>query len=235
MKSKIPILIPIKEHSKRCHKKNYSLLPYTANYLLNLGLNEMACVITDSEVLKEQALKLKLTSHLEIRTSHQDELTSCLNYALCKNLNAFFLCPVTQPFRSNNLICRMLEIFEEESQEWDFLTTVSTVQDRRQYFTYNIGNNYFFIDESQNRKGSNCRTVNMIDGALYLIKTSFLKTVIKAKDPNQFFWNGKFTCIENEVPFMDIDTECDLQKFEFLREYFTSTNKNFGNNNNSYL
>jgi pseudaminic acid cytidylyltransferase len=60
----------------------------------------------------------------------------------------------------------------------------------------------------------------MIDGALYLIKTSFLKTVIKSKDQNETFWNGKFTCIENEVPFMDIDTEYDMQKFDFLREYF---------------
>jgi len=220
MTSKIPILIPIKEHSKRCQKKNYSLLPYTANYLLNLGLNEMACVITDSKGLRELAIELNLKSHLEVRNLQQDELTSCWNYAISKNFDAFFLCPVTQPFRSNNLIFRMLDLFEKEFDKWDFITTVSTVQDRSQYFIYTIGNNYCFVNESKNRKGNDCKNVSMIDGALYLIKTSFLKTVIKSKDQNETFWNGKFTCIENEVPFMDIDTEYDMQKFDFLREYF---------------
>ena len=61
----------------------------------------------------------------------------------------------------------------------------------------------------------------MIDGVLYLIKTSFLKTVINSENANETFWNGRFTCVENEAPFMDIDTRDDMNKFQFLKKYFS--------------
>jgi pseudaminic acid cytidylyltransferase len=60
----------------------------------------------------------------------------------------------------------------------------------------------------------------MIDGVLYLIRTSFLKSIINAVNSNETFWQGKFTCIKNETPFMDIDTQDDIRQFDFLKQYF---------------
>lgn len=220
MRNNLPILIPVKGHSERCHRKNYRLLPYTASYLYGLGLQDRACVITDAEDLQRLAFSLGLKVHLETRHPRQDELTSCWNYAVAQHLGAFFLCPVTQPFRGHLLIPRMQALYEGAGGDWDFLTTISAMPDRRQFFVRRTAGEYQFVHESKNRKGCDCPGVYMIDGALYLIKTSFLQQVMVAKDANEAFWRGRFTCVENEAPFMDIDTVEDMQRFEFLMKYF---------------
>ena len=62
MTTKIPVLIPVKEYSERCNKKNYALLPYTAKWLHAQDLADSAWVITDSTGLMELAESLnKLT------------------------------------------------------------------------------------------------------------------------------------------------------------------------------
>lgn len=220
MMSEIIILIPVKEHSQRCYKKNYTLLPYTANYLHEEALADRACVITDSVGLVELASSLELKTYLELRDPKQDELTSCYNYAVNNNIEEFFLCPATQPFKGDNLFQQMIELFGKENNKLDFITTVSEVQDRKLFFVNKTKTGYQFSHKMKNRKGSDCKTKYMIDGVLYLIKTSFLKAVMKAEDINEAFWKGKFNCIKNEAPFMDIDTMEDLRKFGYLKKYF---------------
>lgn len=220
MTTEIPILIPVKEYSERCNKENYALLPYTAKWLHAQDLADAACVITDSPGLMEMAGSLSLKSHLEIRKAGQDELTSCWNFARQNSIELFYLCPVTQPFRSSKLLQQMKDMFTREGEHWDFITTVSSVQDRGLYFIKKIKTEYLFRHESKTRKGCDCNTEYMIDGALYLIRTSFLETVMNAENTNEIFWKGKFTCVENEAPFMDIDTQDDMNKFRFLQNNF---------------
>jgi hypothetical protein len=193
------------------------LLPYTAHYLHRLGLAQHACVITDSWGLYDLAQSLDLKAHFEIREPHQDEFVSCWNYVSVHNISSFFLCPVTQPFRCDSLIPKMLELFEKESTHLDFITTITDIPDRSIFYVEeNNTNKWRFINESKNRKGVLCKTRKMLDGCLYLIRTSFLGAVLKSNDTNLTFWKGNFCCIENDAPFMDIDTENDINKFLFL-------------------
>lgn len=215
----IPILIPVKGYSERCHKKNYALLPYTAKYIHAQAMTNSTTIITDSVELMDLAKSLGLNSHMEVRDPNQDELTSCWNFAQTNNIDLFFLCPVTQPFRSPNLMDQMRQLFQNQKR-WDFITTVSAVQDRRIFFVRKVADEYRFKYISKNRKGSDCQTEYMIDGVLYLIRTSFLKGVINTIDANERFWKGEFTCIKNEAPFMDVDTKDDMVQFEFLKQYF---------------
>ena len=224
MTTKIPVLIPVKEYSERCNKKNYALLPYTAKWLHAQDLADSAWVITDSTGLMELAESLNLKAHLENREPGQDELTSCWNFAEQNNIALFYLCPTTQPFRSRHLLQQMNELFIKEMESWDFITTVSAVQERSLYFVERKGKGYGFRHFSKTRKGSDCSTEYMIDGVLYLIKTSFLKTVINSENANETFWNGRFTCVENEAPFMDIDTRDDMNKFQFLKNILANMN-----------
>jgi CMP-N-acetylneuraminic acid synthetase len=223
MTTEIPILIPVKEYSERCNKKNYALLPYTAKYIHSQSMADSTTVITDSIELMELAESLGLNSYLEVRDSYQDELVSCWNFAKAKDVELFFLCPATQPFRRDNLLQQMKQLFEDEQMKRDFITTLSSIQDRQLFFVRETKTGYQFKYNSKNRKGNSCKTEYMIDGVLYLIKTSFLKKVITADDANESFWNGDFTCIKNEAPFMDIDTKEDLEQFRFLKQYFKNS------------
>lgn len=220
MTTDIPILIPIKGYSERCNRKNHALLPYTARYIHNLELSQSTTVITDSIELMKLAENLGLNVFLEIREPNQDELKSCWNFANANDIELFLLCPATQPFRSENLMKEMLQLIDKGIGGLDFITTISKVQNRSIFFLNKKNGEYSFKFVTRNRKGSNCNTELMIDGTLYLIKTEFLKKVIHSPDPNEYFWNGNFSCVENEAPFMDIDTRNDMQQFEFLRQYF---------------
>lgn len=215
-----PILIPVKGDSVRCAGKNDKLLPYTATYLHKEGRASSVYVITDSPHLMELAATLNLKAHLEVRQPGQDELTSCKNYAAQNNIDAFFLCPTTQPFRSSGLLDQMENVFMVKKVAYDFITTAITIPDRRQYYVERSEERVRFKYFSKERKGSNCRLETMIDGAMYLIKTEFLSKVVAEPNCNEAFWKGIFTCIENKAPFMDIDTLSDMQKFYFLSAYF---------------
>lgn len=217
----IPILIPIKEYSERCLRKNYDLLPFTARFIYRAGLEKNTVVITDSNELMQLASSLGLNAHLETRHPYQDELISCRNYVEQKNIECFFLCPVTQPFRHKNLF----NLFETEvnlcKEPWDFMTTITKVQDRSIFYLEQKNNHFSFEKKGKNRKGSLCMQKLMIDGSLYLIKSDFLKGVLNAIDLNEAFWKGKFICVLNEAPFIDIDTKEDMEKFRFLENYFS--------------
>lgn len=62
----------------------------------------------------------------------------------------------------------------------------------------------------------------MIDGSLYLIKTSFLERVIQSENTNETFWNGKFQVIINDAPFIDIDTFQDMERFKYILKTYNS-------------
>lgn len=215
-----PILIPVKECSLRCARKNHALLPYTAEYLYEEGVAQDATVITDSESLMQQAMALGLNTYFETRRPEQDELTSCYNYAIEKSIPLFFLCPATQPFRSAGLLGVMRELFESCNKEHDFITTISAVQNRSLFFVKEHKERWKFVTKRKNRKGSECTAEYMIDGTLYLIRTAFMEKVINADDSNEIFWKGNFTCVKNEAPFMDIDTREDMRHFDFLKNHF---------------
>jgi pseudaminic acid cytidylyltransferase len=221
MIAKIPILIPVKQQSVRCPGKNYDLLPFTARFIYNAGLEEYAIVITDSRELSQFASKLGLKTYLEVRHQTQDELTSCKNYIEQNTIEYFFLCPVTQPLRDTGLFELFMTKFKHRDKAWDFMTTITKIQDRSIFHLKQQDNRFVFEEESRNRKGNLCNQKYMIDGALYLIKSDFLKTVLGSPDPNHSFWNGDFLCIENEAPFLDIDTKEDMSRFKFFEKYFS--------------
>ncbi len=73
-----------------------------------------------------------------------------------------------------------------------------------------------FLLSGLTRKGQDCEQHYMIDGSLYLIKTSFLERVIQSENTNETFWNGKFQVIINDAPFIDIDTFQDMERFKYI-------------------
>ena len=215
--SDIPIIVPVKSISLRCPFKNYFLLPYTLDYLKAEGRKNV-WVVSDTEDLLKMAENYGYKTFLETRSDGQDELTSCWSFLQNTNFENFILCPVTHPFKSNGLINEMEDIMSKNDKTLDFIATSNTISDREQYFIEQKEEvEYQFKKTLNNRKGKFSKpSQTIIDGSMYLIKTSFLNMVVLSDDTNAAFWNGRFSCVKNIAPFLDIDSPEDLEKFKFI-------------------
>lgn len=215
--SDIPIIVPVKSISLRCPFKNYFLLPYTLDYFKAEGRKNV-WVVSDAEDLLKMAENYGYKTFLETRSDGQDELTSCWSFLQNNNFERFILCPVTHPFKSNGLIDQMENLMSMNYDTLDFIATSNTIPDREQYFVEQkeeVG--YRFKKALNNRKGKLSKpSETIIDGSMYLIKRSFLENVVSSKDTNAAFWNGRFSCVKNNVPFLDIGSPEDLEKFKFI-------------------
>lgn len=215
------ILIPVKGVSRRCPDKNKKLLPFAANYLKRQEVIKHATVISDSIELLDFAKSLGFDTFKESRQEGQDELVSCYNFIKDKGCEEFFLFPVTQPFRGEELLNQCYSIYLEQKDNIDFVTSYTDVANReRFYLDFNEDGIPVFKNNSINRKGELCRDISMVDGALFLIKSAFIEKVALSENSNATFWSGTFACVKNDVPFMDIDTILDMKKFNFMKRYF---------------
>lgn len=212
----LPILICIKEKSKRCPDKNFRLLPYTLNYLTQLGKIYITTIITDSFVFGNIAAMYNVHNYyVETIEENQDELMSAYKYAIENNIDEFILLPVTQPIREFDLIDR---IEDEQYDSYDLVTSFNILPDRK---PFELENQTTFKILSKERKGSIVRDMPFADGAIYRIKTKFLEKCINSGMTNYNFWNtDNKIFIYNDVPFVDIDTQHDLAHFEkFYRKF----------------
>ena len=202
----IPILIPAKGRSIRCPGKNIILLPYMSKYLHSEGLQGV--VLSDDSKVRSIAELYGLKSWEEHRTNKDDNLTACRKYMQNCTEELYFELPLTQPFKCKGLLQEMLDVMDDDT---DFVVTSHIAPDRQIFF---VDNNKFIIP-SKERKGCLCPEYEMIDGTAYLIRKSFINNVYSNED----FWNGKFKTIVNHAPFLDIDTEEDMNKFKFICEF----------------
>lgn len=215
----IPILIPIKGVSKRCPDKNRDLLPFTIKLLKYIQCLKHCVVISDCVDLLLLAKKYNLKTHLEIRDDNQDELMSCYNYIKEYDSKAFFLLPVTQPFRNRNLLKRCYLSYLESIDEVDFITSFTETANRERFHLVVENDIYAFKYKNKTKRGEFCSSIRMIDGAAYLIKSSFIEKIAASGNTNKAFWKGRFKCVENQAPFMDVDTVYDMENIELLKFY----------------
>ena len=213
----IPIIVPVKAVSIRCPNKNYFLLPHTLDYLKAEGRKNV-WVVSDAEDLLKTAEDYGYRTFLETRNEGQDELSSCWSFLQNNNFERFILCPVTHPFKSIGLIDEMGYLMTKNYDTLDFIATSNTMPDREQYFIeQNEEAEYRFKKTLNNRKGKLSKpSETIIDGSMYLIKRAFLNKVVLSGDTNATFWSGRFSCVKNNVPFLDIDSPEDLEKFKFI-------------------
>lgn len=200
--NKIPILICVKNISKRCHNKNKILLPYAFIWLRKNKLLDNVVIISNSENMLTYAKEVGFKNTF-FDKNEDNELLSCLNYINENDNDMFFLYPITQPMKDITLFENCIN---ELKSDIDFVTTKVKVKKRDIFY---INENDEFISYSKERKGSLCDDVFMIDGTLYLIKKSFLNK----NKTNELFWKGKFKTILNNNISIDIDDEYQLNNF----------------------
>lgn len=210
MKTDPLILIPAKEISVRCPKKNHELLEWTLNWLRSYKSNTV--LITDSLELIEKARRLGINFY---KTNNYCGEFSCfyeyLKYCSFEG-DEFIYLPLTQPLREMDLLDKILK---EDISSYDFITSYTNLPDRN-IFEIDDGGN-FIKHSPKGRKGCLCLNKKILDGSIYRIKINHLKdTVSQVDNQNKVFWSGKKGLVLNNMPFLDIDTEDDLIKFKNL-------------------
>ncbi|MBL1408200.1 glycosyltransferase family protein [Sphingobacterium faecale] len=216
----IPVLIPIKEISERCPQKNEYLLKYTLEYLEKTNRLNATWVISDSEKLLSLAQKRGAKVFKETVVIGQNEKHACWKFLQNSFFERIFICPVTQPFRDFSLLKKTEDLYDREKVNIDFVTSVTLVPDREQFYVNIDKSECSFKLTKENRLGATCMNTYMIDGALYLINSNFLEECVNSEHCTNHFWNGRFAGAINNAPFIDIDTEDDLNKFKYLEKYF---------------
>ena len=185
------------------------LIQYTLEYVKQYG-NENVYILTDDEdIAREYRGKYKI---MWDGNEEPDVLYSINECA--KKLNTeyvFYLC-VTNPFRQDGILFDMIE----QAKDVNMVTTKVVVPNRKIFLIDE--NNKFIYKSKKGRKGKYVTNDFMIDGAAYLVKCDFLKKICKTKEPNKLFWETKFNTVLNNVPFIDIDTQQDMNNFNFYKK-----------------
>ena len=217
----IKAFIPAKGISKRCPNKNLLLLPHvleTCKDILDVT------VITDSYDIFKICETYNVDCYLEDCSDYGNEFSTVYNYlSVTKRLDSideFIVLPTTQPIRSNSAISNIVNC---NLDKYDVVTTYINIPDRS-IFLLNEDNSFKY--DSYERKGCLCKKIKMIDGAIYKIKTSFLKKLIVSDNINHAFWNeSKIKFIENTTNFfLDVDEPIDLEIFNVYKFYYDSRN-----------
>lgn len=204
-----PIIIPLKKTSVRLPYKNRILLKYTLEYVKQYGNENIYLLTDDNEIIE----KYNNTYNVILDTNKKNDILYAINDCANK-LNSeyvFFLC-VTNPFREDGILYKMINELEQNTP---MVTTKIIVPNRRIFLINN--DDKFIYKSKKGRKGKYVKESFMIDGSAYLINTTFLKQICQTNNPNKLLWESNFKTVLNEVPFADIDTERDLNNFNFLR------------------
>lgn len=202
------ILIPAKSKSVRCPRKNFTLLPFVAEWIRNEGVDlNNVVVICDNEEMGKLARENGLKVFYEISPMSGD-IIAVRDCAITLGLKDFIWLPLTSPLRSHGLLAEMEQAFDNIN----LVVTIQKIHNRSLFYVNEKG----FETESYERKGCMCDEKLMIDGAAYMCNTEWLKNV----EGNNGFWREPFKCVTNHAPFLDIDTEEDMLKFQNLKEFF---------------
>lgn len=218
------LFIPFKENSQRFYNKNFKLFQYTYEYLLNINFNmSKVYVITDSSMVEEFVKKYGIKTINEensIDINNRNEVIACYNAAKSLDIENFIWLPLTQPLRNKNLINLIEEEFNKKENDFDFVTSFEYISDRSLFYLNQYEDKFLYEKNIKlTRQGRSCQEVRMLDGAIYGVKTNFLKELVKDEQHVLTnFWQGKFKTILNDVPFfVDIDTQDDFESFKNLK------------------
>lgn len=185
------------------------LLKFTLEHLKQYGNENIILLTDDEEIINEYKNDYKIMVDENKQPDVLYSINDCAKKLGVKHV--FYTC-VTNPFRQDGILYEMMK----NIGDYDMCTTKVIVPNRKIFL---IDDNDNFIYKSKNgRKGKYVKHNFMIDGAVYLVKCDFLKKICKTEMPNKLFWESNFKTVLNNVPFMDIDTQEDMNNFNFYKK-----------------
>lgn len=224
----------IASEAEHCGFKNVWVEPQSVKYVkLNNSIERINLSICNTEYESMWQWKLSYDYMTEDQKSR--------NYPVEFDTSWMFLAPATQPIKHfffYEQIYKTSGYFKENKDDIEFNVIVSAQErtDRKLFdvhideddsqndFNNCIKNMYFLTYDSSNtktRRGAECTSDINVDGTWYFFKSDLLENLQNKTDTdqNRLFWSSGVKCIVcNDQPFIDVDTQSDLNKLELLKE-----------------
>ena len=214
--SQIPIFITVRGNTPEIAEKNKKCLLFSYLYIKQQNLFDQTYIISDNNDILNYSVKLGFNSNNIIYYpcgSQKDlkylEYLATYRYGVEKNYHPdwIILLNVNQLFKAPNLISKCIKNIDTK---FDIIASYTTISNRSHFFVETISNT-----ENKNRLlSSEHQRVNMIDAAIYAIKTEFAFSCMEYDDPSIHFWSGKIKYFENDSVYTDIYSIKDIDKYK---------------------
>jgi len=218
------VIIPARGGSKGIHKKNIKLLNnkplinYTIEAAREIFNDEVICITTDSEEIKNVVesttnLKVPFLRPNELATDNAgtyEVLLHAIKFYEAKGYRAdtIVLLQPTSPLRAGNHIREALQLY---SNDIDMVASVKETKSNPYYVLFEENNDGFLLKSKEANfiRRQDCPEVWELNGAIYIINVKSLK-----KSPMiEFTKIRKY--VMKEIDSVDIDTIFDWKLVEF--------------------
>lgn len=221
----LTIWVCVKEFSTRCHNKNENLLYYTLKYLYDCNVDtKIVNVLCDNYEftmrMKEKYGGFGFNFITQEHDCTRNELTAIYEYITqhCSHQTKYhILLPVTQPLRDASLLDRMYQ------------KLITCGEDKVCFSVNPAYKNRLLFDNTREKFSVNelskDDTFKMIDGAMYGFTLELFKHhVLDWHEVCDFMANlweySHKEFVENNIPFIDINTLDDYNQFYNLVQFF---------------
>jgi len=211
--SQIPIFITVRGNTKEIAEKNKKCLIFSYLYIKQQNLFDQTYIISDNEDVLSYAQELGFINTIYYPCgSNKDlkylEYLATYRYGVENNYHPdwIILLNVNQLFKAPNLISKCITYINDR---YDVVASYTTISNRSHFFveTMEVKNEKTHLLSSEHQR------VNMIDAAIYAIKTEFAFSCMEYDDPSAHFWSGKIKYFENDSVYTDIYTTKDIDKY----------------------
>lgn len=212
--SQIPIFITVRGNTPDVAKKNKYCLIFSYLYIKQQNLFDQTYIISDNEDVLRYAEELGFSNLIYYPCGSKKDLKyleylATYRYGVENNYHPdwIILLNVNQLFKAPNLISKCIKNID---MKFDVIASYTTISNRSHFFIETISNT-----ENKNRLlSSEHQRVNMIDAAIYAVKTEFAFSCMEYDDPSVHFWSGKIKYFENDSVYTDIYSINDIDKYK---------------------
>ena len=214
MISNIPIFITVRGNNEENIIKHKEALKFAYIFIEEQDLFDQTYIISDNKELLDFAKKLGFTNTIHYPCGSQKdykylEYLATYRYGVENNYHPdwIIILNINQLFRSKNLIAECIRHIDDK---FDVIASYTEISNR----------SHFFVDEALNQNdkdvhllSSEYQRVEMVDAAIYAIKSDFAFSCMEFDDPSAHFWAGKIKYFKNESVYTDIYTVEDIYKY----------------------
>lgn len=223
MSSSIPIFITARGHTKEVFAQNKEALKFSYLFIKRLNIFDQTFIISDNKKMLDYATKLGFINTIHHPCKDNQEIKyleyiATYNYALNNDYypDWIILLNINQIFKTTSLLANCINNIDDN---YDVIASYTEISDRSHFFLNEKNDGIIPTIDNHEKLSSQHYRMNMIDAAIYAIKTTFAFSCMKYENPAQYFWEGKIKYFKNDSIYTDIYNIKDIEKYSYVGKY----------------
>ena len=120
---------------------------------------------------------------------------------------------INQIFKTTSLLTNCVNNIDDN---YDVIASYTEISDRSHFFLNEDNTGILPNNENHLKLSSHHYRMNMIDAAIYAIKTQFAFSCMNYENPAEYFWQGKIKYFKNDSIYTDIYKIKDIKKYDHV-------------------